>query len=100
MARLSGGTRTRPAGCSRTVPSRVTRPPVSGSSPVSARSVVDFPNGSGKSTTLRALTGLLPLTGGRVTLDGTVLEHPAGRVRVPPDKRAISLMFQDYLLFP
>jgi molybdate transport system ATP-binding protein len=58
------------------------------------------PNGSGKSTTLRALTGLLPLTGGRVTLDGTVLEHPAGRVRVPPDKRAISLMFQDYLLFP
>jgi len=31
------------------------------------------PNGSGKSTTLRALMGLLPLAGGRVVLDGTVL---------------------------
>jgi molybdate transport system ATP-binding protein len=58
------------------------------------------PNASGKSTTLRALTGLLPLAGGRVTLDGTVLEDPAQRVRVAPEKRPISLMFQDYLLFP
>jgi molybdate transport system ATP-binding protein len=58
------------------------------------------PNASGKSTTLRALTGLLPLSGGRVTLDGTVLEDPAQHVRIPPEKRPISLMFQDYLLFP
>jgi molybdate transport system ATP-binding protein len=58
------------------------------------------PNGSGKSTTLRAVAGLLTLTGGRVVLDGTVLEDPAQRTRVPPEKRPISLMFQDYLLFP
>ena len=58
------------------------------------------PNGSGKSTTLRALVGLLPLAGGRVELDGTVLEDPAQKVRVPPEKRPIGLMFQDYLLFP
>jgi molybdate transport system ATP-binding protein len=58
------------------------------------------PNGSGKSTTLRALTGLLPLDGGRVVLDGTVLDDPARRVRVAPEKRPIALMFQDYLLFP
>jgi molybdate transport system ATP-binding protein len=58
------------------------------------------PNASGKSTTLRALVGLLPLAGGRVVLDGTVLEDPAQRARVPPEKRPISLMFQDYLLFP
>ena len=58
------------------------------------------PNGSGKSTTLRALVGLLPLAGGRVVLDGTVLEEPAQRTRVAPEKRPISLMFQDYLLFP
>jgi len=58
------------------------------------------PNGSGKSTTLRALVGLLPLTGGRVVLDGRVLEDPARRVRVAPEKRPIALMFQDYLLFP
>jgi len=58
------------------------------------------PNGSGKSTTLQALMGLLPLTGGRIVLDGTVLEDPAQRVRIPPEGRPIGLMFQDYLLFP
>src|SRR6516225_1832502 len=58
------------------------------------------PNGSGKSTTLRALVGLLPLAGGRVVLDGTVLEDPAQKVKIPPEKRPIGLMFQDYLLFP
>src|SRR6516164_4610463 len=58
------------------------------------------PNGFGKSTTLQALVGLLPLAGGRVELDGTVLEDPAQKVRVPPEKRPIGLMFQDYLLFP
>ena len=58
------------------------------------------PNGSGKSTTLRALVGLLPLAGGRIVLDGTVLEDPAQHVKIPPEKRPIGLMFQDYLLFP
>jgi molybdate transport system ATP-binding protein len=58
------------------------------------------PNASGKSTTLRALVGLLPLAGGRVILDGTVLEDPAQHARVPPENRPIGLMFQDYLLFP
>jgi molybdate transport system ATP-binding protein len=58
------------------------------------------PNGAGKSTILRALVGLLPLTGGRVALDGTVLEDPAQHTKVPPEKRPIALMFQDYLLFP
>jgi molybdate transport system ATP-binding protein len=58
------------------------------------------PNGSGKSTILRALTGLLPLAGGRVELDGAVLEDPAQRTRVASEKRSIGLMFQEYLLFP
>ena len=35
-----------------------------------------------------------------MVLDGTVLEDPAERVRVAPEKRPIALMFQDYLLFP
>jgi molybdate transport system ATP-binding protein len=43
---------------------------------------------------------VLPLTGGRVVLDGTVLEDPAKRTKVPAEKRPIGLMFQDYLLFP
>jgi molybdate transport system ATP-binding protein len=58
------------------------------------------PNGAGKSTVLRALAGLLPLTGGKVELDGTVLEEPARHTRVAAEKRPIGLMFQDYLLFP
>jgi molybdate transport system ATP-binding protein len=58
------------------------------------------PNGSGKSTALRALAGLLSLSGGRVVLDGTVLEDPARRVKVAPERRPVALMFQDYLLFP
>jgi molybdate transport system ATP-binding protein len=58
------------------------------------------PNGSGKSTVLRALAGLLKLTGGRVRLGGETLEDPAQRLRVAPEKRPVALMFQDYLLFP
>jgi molybdate transport system ATP-binding protein len=45
------------------------------------------PNASGKSTILRALTGLLPLAGGRVVLDGAVLDDPAQHTRVAPEKR-------------
>jgi molybdate transport system ATP-binding protein len=58
------------------------------------------PNGVGKSTVLRALAGLLRLAGGRIELDGTVLDQPAGHVFVPPEQRAVALMYQDYLLFP
>jgi molybdate transport system ATP-binding protein len=52
------------------------------------------PNGAGKSTALRALAGLVPLTGGHLRLDGTSLE------RTPPESRPVGVVFQDYLLFP
>jgi molybdate transport system ATP-binding protein len=58
------------------------------------------PNGAGKTTVLRALAGLLRLTGGRVALDGRVLEEPARRLRVPAERRPVGVVFQDYLLFP
>ncbi len=52
------------------------------------------PNGAGKTTSLRALAGLLPLDDGQITLDGVRLD------RLPPEKRRIGVVFQDYLLFP
>jgi molybdate transport system ATP-binding protein len=58
------------------------------------------PNGAGKTTVLRALAGLLRLAGGRVVLDGRVLEEPARRVSVPAERRPVGMVFQDYLLFP
>ncbi|MDP9070385.1 MAG: ABC transporter ATP-binding protein [Actinomycetota bacterium] len=58
------------------------------------------PNGAGKTTLLRALAGLVPLSGGRVVLGGEVLEDPAAGVRVPPERRPVGVVFQDYRLFP
>ena len=48
------------------------------------------PNGAGKSTVLRALAGLLRLAGGRIELDGTVMEEPAQHIRVAPEKRPVA----------
>nr|WP_229758943.1 ABC transporter ATP-binding protein [Peterkaempfera bronchialis] len=58
------------------------------------------PNGAGKTTALRALAGLAPLGGGRLALDGTVLEDPAAGVHTPAEDRPVGVVFQDYLLFP
>jgi molybdate transport system ATP-binding protein len=58
------------------------------------------PNGAGKTTVLRALAGLLPLSGGQVVLDEQLLEDPARRIRVPAERRPVGMVFQDYLLFP
>ncbi|WP_067462577.1 ABC transporter ATP-binding protein [Actinomadura macra] len=52
------------------------------------------PNGAGKSTALRALAGLVPMAGGHLTVDGTDLRP------LPPERRRIGMVFQDYLLFP
>ncbi|MEV8428810.1 ABC transporter ATP-binding protein [Streptomyces sp. HUAS 31] len=52
------------------------------------------PNGAGKTTALRALAGLVPLSGGHLRLDGAELE------RTRPESRPVGVVFQDYLLFP
>uniref|UniRef100_UPI0005847F05 ATP-binding cassette domain-containing protein n=1 Tax=Nocardia cerradoensis TaxID=85688 RepID=UPI0005847F05 len=56
------------------------------------------PNGAGKTTALRALAGLVPLTGGRLTVADAVWDEPPG-VFVPPEQRQVGVVFQDYLLF-
>ncbi|MGI5506006.1 ABC transporter ATP-binding protein [Lentzea sp. CA-135723] len=52
------------------------------------------PSGCGKSTALNCLAGLLPLTGGRITLDGRRIDD------LPPEKRGFGMVFQNYALFP
>ena len=58
------------------------------------------PNGAGKSTAVAALAGIVPLAEGSITLGGAVLDDPASGVFVPPERRRIGVVFQDYLLFP
>ncbi len=58
------------------------------------------PNGAGKTTLLRVLAGIVPITDGRVVLDGQVLEDTRGGIYIPPERRPIGVVFQDYLLFP
>ncbi len=56
------------------------------------------PSGCGKSTLLRAIAGLVSLDGGRLTLNGTVVDD--GQRRLPPEHRRVGLVFQEHSLFP
>jgi putative spermidine/putrescine transport system ATP-binding protein len=52
------------------------------------------PSGSGKTTTLMMLAGFEAPTDGRIYLDGKSIED------LPPHKRDIGMVFQNYALFP
>src|SRR5206468_6235820 len=52
------------------------------------------PSGCGKSTALNCLAGLLPLSGGRIWLDGKRIDD------LPPERRGFGMVFQNYALFP
>ena len=58
------------------------------------------PSGAGKSSVLRAISGLLRPERGRVALGEAVwLDTDAG-VDLPPERRSVGLVFQEYALFP
>lgn len=52
------------------------------------------PSGSGKTTLLMILAGFEKSTSGSVSLDGTHIEN------LPPHKRGLGVVFQNYALFP
>lgn len=52
------------------------------------------PSGSGKTTTLMMLAGFETATHGQILLNGTPINN------VPPNKRGIGMVFQNYALFP
>jgi molybdate transport system ATP-binding protein len=58
------------------------------------------PNGAGKTTLLRVLAGLLRPDEGKVVLDGQIFDDTARGIHVPPETRAVGVVFQSYLLFP
>ncbi|MCK6262377.1 ABC transporter ATP-binding protein [Vibrio sp. ZSDE26] len=55
-------------------------------------------SGCGKTTLLKAIAGLLPLSSGQMSLNCMTIDD--GENWLPPEKRNIGMIFQDYALFP
>ena len=58
------------------------------------------PSGCGKTTTLRMIAGLETPTSGRILIDGKPVFDSKKGVNVPPNKRDIGFLFQNYALWP
>jgi len=58
------------------------------------------PSGCGKTTTLRMSIGLERLSGGRVSYEGRLVDSPADRLFVEPEKRGMGMVFQSYAIWP
>lgn len=56
------------------------------------------PSGSGKTTLLRLAAGLEVPRDGRILMNGQEVSGPD--VFIPPERRGVGLMFQDFALFP
>ncbi len=57
-------------------------------------------SGSGKSMTLKCIAGVETPDSGYIELDGRVLYDSARHIDLPPQKRHIGYLFQNYALFP
>jgi iron(III) transport system ATP-binding protein len=56
------------------------------------------PSGCGKTTVLRCIAGFEPVSAGKILLNGAVISSSS--VMIPPERRHIGMVFQDYALFP
>ncbi|WP_319780174.1 ABC transporter ATP-binding protein [Maridesulfovibrio sp.] len=52
------------------------------------------PTGSGKSVLLETIAGLVPVSSGSIKISGKEI------TQIPPEKRGLSIVYQDYALFP
>lgn len=58
------------------------------------------PSGSGKTTLLRAIAGLEKPEEGYIEVMGDVWFDSKGGINLPPNRRDVGFVFQDYALFP
>ncbi len=57
-------------------------------------------SGCGKSMTLKCIAGIEKPDRGHIELDGTVLFDSEKKINLPPQKREVGYLFQNYALFP
>ena len=58
------------------------------------------PSGCGKTTTLRMIAGLETPTSGRITIGDRVVFDSEKGINIPPNKRKVGFLFQNYALWP
>lgn len=57
-------------------------------------------SGCGKSITLKCIAGIEKPDEGKITLNGRVLFDSDAKINLPPQKRRVGYLFQNYALFP
>lgn len=58
------------------------------------------PSGAGKTTLMRMISGLEKPDSGVIEVDGEVWFDSTKKINLPPQRRSIGFVFQDYALFP
>ena len=58
------------------------------------------PSGCGKTTTLRLIAGLETPTEGEISIDRRIVFSSEKGINIPPDKRDVGFLFQNYALWP
>ena len=66
--------------------------------PAASLVAVVGPSGCGKTTALRAIAGFQPIDAGTIEIRGRQVEGPD--VNVPPERRRVGMVFQEFALFP
>ena len=58
------------------------------------------PSGCGKTTLLRMIAGLETPDAGEIYFDGTCVFSREKRINLPPERRGLGFVFQDFALWP